>query len=562
MDFPSRIHKLNNFSCTNKIQILVIIQEASEFSFQYSLNSKDDIIKDQNNHKWLPQIPITLNFKREDIYTHYPLEKVNSFRNIFENSETFRINCIQFNDVNKKCCPKNTFESTIHFIDYNTTEYEYFQIKQPYIDFKMNIKATQGDVEKYMILNPTKKQDTISGMKSEIQFTIDNLVQFSSYEYLVFEKDKMTTDLLIPKIFFSPTVSKTNIFNMKNEDFLNEKNCNLPIGYLVEISNGSPYNQLSSFKKKMKYYLQCPLNETRSSISEYPNLVFKCDDVGLLTLIVELTVDNDNFKLIKMIGIPKILDSGILPYLYNEIYVIIFIDIMNIGDNGGNFEIQPKICCIKSNCDILKLSRSKFKFIDSITTERISFYVSSEKILNKEGYCDFDIVQDGKIEISHRVILNNKATTTTTTTNQNNCSYDCIDDNPCTYDQEYISSKCYFVNCEIKYKGYRNYSNSNTGYCESIQICDLNSQSYDSIQNKCINLLIPIKIICGNHGIISEDKTTCICDDGWTTDYDQNDYQNFKFCTVYQPTNIQYNTTTTNFIFSKEFVIKNYSKSI
>ena len=108
------------------------------------------------------------------------------------------------------------------------------------------------------------------------------------------------------------------------------------------------------------------------------------------------------------------------------------------------------------------------------------------------------------------------------------------------------------MNCKIKYNGFRNYSNSRTGFCESIQICDYQFQNYDPIENKCLNSVIPIVINCGDHGNISEDKSTCICDEGWTTDYDQFDYQNFKFCTIYQP--IITNQQNTTFL-SNEMVI-------
>ena len=87
---------------------------------------------------------------------------------------------------------------------------------------------------------------------------------------------------MIPRVFFPPTISKTNIFNMLNEDFLIQKNCDLPVGYLVQISNGSPYNQLSGFQKKMNYYLHCYLNESQSSILETPELVNSITKINIL----------------------------------------------------------------------------------------------------------------------------------------------------------------------------------------------------------------------------------------------------------------------------------------
>jgi hypothetical protein len=69
-------------------------------------------------------------------------------------------------------------------------------------------------------------------------------------------------------------------------------------------------------------------------------------------MIIELIVDNQNFKLIKLLGIPYITDSGILPSFGVQENVVLFIDIMNIGKSEGNFEIQPKICCIESNCEV------------------------------------------------------------------------------------------------------------------------------------------------------------------------------------------------------------------
>jgi hypothetical protein len=131
----------------------------------------------------------------------------------------------------------------------------------------MIVTATQETIEKKLILTPSKNQDFIPGMKAEIQFSIQNLFQFGSYEYLVFERSKLFSDLMIPRVLFPPTLSKTNIFNMLNEDFVIQKNCQLPVGYLVQIANGSPYNQLSSFSKKINHYLQCSLNETQSSIT-------------------------------------------------------------------------------------------------------------------------------------------------------------------------------------------------------------------------------------------------------------------------------------------------------
>jgi hypothetical protein len=90
--------------------------------------------------------------------------------------------------------------------------------------------------------------------------------------------------------------------------------------------------------------------------------VYKCDDVGISTMIIELTVDNENFKLIKLLGIPYITDSGILPSVNIQENVVLFIDIMNIGKTEGNFEIQPKTCCIESNCQVNNEIQFKKRF--------------------------------------------------------------------------------------------------------------------------------------------------------------------------------------------------------
>jgi hypothetical protein len=123
---------------------------------------------------------------------------------------------------------------------------------------------------------------------------------------------------------------------------------------------------------------------------------------------------------------------------------------------------------------------------------KLDFNHLHQKIVNKSGYCDFDIVQDGKIEINHRVFVSNTVINETSFKQSCEENYSC--NNPCTYDQEYISSKCQFINCKAKYNGIRNFTNNRTGFCESIQVCNSLYQTYDSLENKCIFQLIPITV--------------------------------------------------------------------
>lgn len=105
----------------------------------------------------------------------------------------------------------------------------------------------------------------------------------------------------------------------------------------------------------------------------------------------------------------------------------------------------------------------------------------------------------------------------------------------------------------MQYAGIRDFFNTETNYCETKAVCTSN-EIYDSLTNQCMasknstsngeivdereylrraeeNMEKIVTPNCGDHGNLSEDKTTCICDPGWTTNIFRGSDGN-TFCTT------------------------------
>ena len=129
---------------------------------------------------------------------------------------------------------------------------------------------------------------------------------------------------------------------------------------------------------------------------------------------------------------------------------------------------------------------------------------------------------------------------------------------PCQGEKKWDQDKalCIAPNCVAAYEGYRNYWNEHTGYCEAIAVCTNGTQEYNPFTNQC-DTVSPTggsggsespssgggsnqgsgsngkpkteeEVVadisgpdCGEHGTVSSNGQTCVCDSGYYTDWSQ-----------------------------------------
>ena len=103
-------------------------------------------------------------------------------------------------------------------------------------------------------------------------------------------------------------------------------------------------------------------------------------------------------------------------WLFFSVTHCIVIDIFNRGNFSAALELRPKDCCLQSDlgCEVcrslavhlwksISIPQPVYRTVDPYTTERVLFYITSQTVLDKTGYCDFDIVQHGVVDLSQRV---------------------------------------------------------------------------------------------------------------------------------------------------------------
>lgn len=547
--FPSTsVQVCTDQGCTTKLFIMVLMNEDGvDFNFEFILD-KSNIMIDQTGGKWIANTPIQVNLKRQNTLVKFPLNQVGTFYNTYERVDQGTIPCMFFTDPTKKCCQIDPYDTNLYYIDHNQTLYSYSNILNYYFDYQFIIELTQGTTIVNVILTPQQPTVYIPGIKSSIQFLTTKYFGSFDYYYLI-----QNQRLIIPKFYFPPTVQTTNIFNMNSYDFVAARDCSYPLGYLIQINNGDIYNQLSTFTDTLDSNIQCQFNQLNSN----NELEYFCTQIGTMSLVLEIETSNTFIKINQLIGIPFVTNAGVLPYYSTDSFIILFIDLMNKGLLDTVFEIQPTGCCLQNNdCNTVQIQNSESLFIQSMNTKRFMFYVNIKYLMNQSGYCNFNILQQGIVNMTETIPFNIISQTPSVPNIQQ-----------CTYDQLLVNNICRFVNCTLKYNGFRNYQNLNTGYCESTPSCIPWKESYDPLNNICIPLSFnnsttnnpsspnspsspgsptnqfPIQINCGPNGILSPDQSTCICNDGWTTSYAQSNYGNFLFCTIRMNNQTNLNST-------------------
>jgi hypothetical protein len=432
-----------------------------------------------------------------------------------------------------KCCPNDVFSSNIFRLSQNVSQFDFYRFLPASMNYNMIVSATQGTTSENIILTPQYPSGRLPGIQASLQFTVLNQQYFQTFDFenVVVPTNQISDGVLVPKIYFPPSISKTNIFNMQNVDFVTNKNCQLPLGYLVSIGGGTIYNQMSAFQTKVSDRIQCLFDSPTSSILP-ATASYRCTNIGTMTILLELDTGDTTIKLNRLYGDPFVTNSGMLPFSILDTQAIIFLDIMNKGLVEGVFQVSPKRCCLGTDCTRLQIQQAISLFVASMNTQRFSFFVMSSQVLNQKGFCDFEIFQHGNLSLTAKVVFEDMYTGVLPPgTNPGSSS--------CTYDQ-YFTTSCIFVDCVAKYLGKRSFPNVQTGYCESTPTCIAWKEVYDPLNNICIPIPGPSNttngpvhlVNCGSNGVLTPDKSTCTCNVGWTTSLTQSNFGNYQFCTI------------------------------
>jgi hypothetical protein len=158
-----------------------------------------------------------------------------------------------------------------------------------------------------LILSPNKPFDSINNIfNASIDYFAMNPNLFYNFQnqYFVSPINTVSKGLIIPQYYFSPTITLTNIFNMKQNDFLSYKTCSAPIGSLFTIfGSKNIYNQFNSFTKTIEdYYPGCSVSQDYSIANT--QMALDCNNIGTMSILLE--IDSTAIKIIKLYGIPII----------------------------------------------------------------------------------------------------------------------------------------------------------------------------------------------------------------------------------------------------------------
>ena len=354
----------------------------------------------------------------------------------------------------------------------------------------------------------------------------------------------------------------------------------------------SVYDQFSPFRSKTFEFYQprCrrladfSLADKRDPLNSVQSM--SCEDMGTVVLLLEL--DGTQFKLKKLFGVPFVTDSGILPLRSSDQFATLFVDLTNLGEEPGIFELQPKSCCLVQNqapgqCVAFSIDNANVvqRLVDPHDTKRFNFLLSAGVVADQTGACDFDLVQHGVLEASIRVEF---VATLIDPKDPGGSSdlpslLDPVDPNaptscqppskivtyqgmlmcqsPCTRDQTLgQSGQCTPQDCTLKYGGSRNYYNQISGLCEGVALC-VGNRILNTTSNTCTDPNAPPPnsgsppsipsfspapappslynpttngtINCGTHGKPSQSGKSCVCDSGWSTNANQDMFE-FVWC--------------------------------
>ena len=393
---------------------------------------------------------------------------------------------------------------------------------------------------------------------------ISNLVTFSD-EFLVIPETFTSSQegFLVGKYNFGNEINKIGISKTSFSSFTK---CSDRRGLATSIQGSSPFNQFEKFSnEKISSALSCNFVETKVSPLDFQAIYpYKCQKTSKSILTIILPTTGEGLEIIKVYGNPVVTSFGQVALNPGDEKMDMFLDVYNDAKNSGNFEVSPVGCCITSigkepspsttDCSSVNFVTSYSQSIEGYKVHRFMFSMFVDRIISKFGNCTFAVMQYGSVEVSQTIPFstenlqtNNEAPQTPQITNECSPPFGkkilgiggkiyCVTDCP-SIDQFYDDQKfqCKPVNCKEKYDGLKDYYNASIALCQPVTKCIDWKEKYNEQTNQCdikdvfknsstveesVSLFRDADVIllepfdCGDHGVVSMDKSRCICDSG------------------------------------------------
>ena len=486
------------------------------WGIDYTLSPSDVLIEETLNEEWVLDEPVQMRIEVHDMHpivaTH---GSTNTFRNMYvvhnRNGAALDIACgSQYDRVNIGVAHNDTVlqyshENTVIGVEYN-----------------VKVHISQGlSTKRTVQLTHRAMSGAVPGASASVEFVhVDIAFAHASVAYGIMH-DPSRTDDPYGGTYFVPVDLPGR---MSKNVFMREFSCPDPFDAAAAIRaaqdvvrptpDSSPYDQLSAYRSTAAQEAMVrPLGCTRCGQTD-SSIALCCTDNSILEIRIQLDAV-DTFHLVRLFGQPHITDSGVLPLSPGDTSIIIFVDVANRGTIEGIFEVRPTLCCItrdgssgtrEYDCDALEIGHGAIRLpVTPGQSARARFYATAELVIGVDGYCDFDLLQHGNVELTHRVSFDTAMdeyiqalaefekigvgprgpectppATLVVSFGRELCQ------SPCTADQVVDAGICRPVDCVSKYAGSRNIYNVQTDMCEPTAVCDPEREDFDAPTNRCV----------------------------------------------------------------------------
>lgn len=495
---------------------------------------KDSVISDENGGKWSPDEEIILTFNRHNLRVEFPLEHVGSYHNSYVNSYIYYTpSCPTI-----YCCDNLAFE-----MKHNSTWFDLFTAGLSRLYYDLDINIEQGNYSIVLKLNQDKTEETIESFYADIHLNFYDPMYIPPTQYIAVNRDTYENPFLILDTYVGEEINKIGISQGNFELAISSSSepCTIEKGRgFFKVNDGLYYNQFSKFIPiSVSSFLNAVFSQNMSYLDIEYGLPLKLAMIpnSQAVTLISLEIEAEKMRIRKLIGEPVIVKKGYYSLNPEDIQLILYTDIMNVGKVIGSFTLINKDCCFGEigNPDVTcaPLFSSVEKSIEPSQTHRVLIMENvANYVYNTTGYCTFTMNQYGIEEEEFTIPFD---------FSQLECSNCHLN---CTIDQVYnfTDGKCYPDDCWLKYAGSRNWYDPRDGICKPSELCRV----FDVENNECVEFepepQIPVtfpshespfysEIDCGPNGVWDELSLSCICNEGWENDINQPMFD-FKWCTI------------------------------
>lgn len=309
----------------------------------------------------------------------------------------------------------------------------------------------------------------------------------------------------------------------------------------------------------------CPIDSVNTEVEDGGRLAVVCPErPATYQLVLELDVAE--FRIVKLVGEPRFLDYDVLPLGELDEKLRVFVDIANVGEQRGLFEVRMSSCTgfpDGSDLDVFnaRLPDPQFLNIQPQETRRALFELEPTTVRDITGSCTFRVFQygelDGDLIIEFDTSIFNYSPVDPPPDNPSpppvaddvECEAplqvvtmadgSTLCETPCTEDETWAGILCLPVTCSSKYGDERPLYDETLRLCVPTPTCGPGEVSLGGIQ--CVNASDAGSVLigsggalpnCSGNGVVNADNVTCTCNEGYGTDPDQDVLLDFRWCSV------------------------------